>query len=169
LEKTTDYAEVVSETSYPLSAMADQPLQPRPCSMAAALQILGERWSLLAVREMSYGVHRFEQIAGFTGASRDILADRLRKLEAAGVIERRQYSAHPPRFEYHLTQAGAELRPIMASLREWGSKWADDRPTATFVHDCGHSLEIDHVCHHCGEPLRPGSTRVIPPPPPNCP
>jgi DNA-binding HxlR family transcriptional regulator len=69
--------------------MAEQPLGVRPCSVAAALEILGERWSLLAVREIGYGVHRFSRIAAYTGASRDLLADRLRKLEAAGMVERR--------------------------------------------------------------------------------
>src|SRR5205809_6944814 len=86
--------------------LADLPLAVRPCSLAAALDVLGERWSLLALREISYGVHRFARIAGYTGASRDILADRLRKLEAAGVIERRLYSEHPPRPAYHPTRAG---------------------------------------------------------------
>src|SRR5689334_7826109 len=85
-----------------MRVMREQPLRPRPCSVAAALDILGERWSLLAIREMGYGVHTFAKIAAYTGASRDILASRLRKLEEAGVVERRQYSEHPPRFEYHL-------------------------------------------------------------------
>jgi DNA-binding HxlR family transcriptional regulator len=142
--------------------MTAQPLRPRPCSVAAALRILGERWSLLAVREMSYGVHRFEQITGYTGASRDILADRLRKLESAGVVERRQYSEHPPRFEYHLTQAGEELRPILLSLYQWGDKWAQDEPTAAFAHECGHRLEVDQICHHCGEPVTRESTHMLP-------
>ena len=102
--------------------MDDQPLGVRPCSMAAALEILGERWSLLAVREISYGVHRFARIAAYTGASRDMLADRLRKLEAAGLVERRQYSEHPPRFEYHLTEAGRDLFPVMLALQVWGEK-----------------------------------------------
>jgi DNA-binding HxlR family transcriptional regulator len=131
--------------------------------MAAALQVLGERWSLLAVREMTYGVHRFEQITGYTGASRDILADRLRKLEAAGVVTRRQYSEHPPRFEYHLTRAGEELRPILLSLSQWGGRWAQDVPTATFQHECGHPLEVDHVCHHCGGAVTQESMRVVAP------
>src|SRR6201996_3159625 len=91
--------------------MAEQPLAVRPCSVAAALDILGERWSLLAVREIGYGVHTFAKIAGYTGASRDILADRLRQPESAGIIERRPYSEHPPRDEYHLTQAGREPFP----------------------------------------------------------
>ena len=133
--------------------MADQPLAVRPCSIAAALDILGERWSLLALREMAYGVHRFARIAGFTGASRDILADRLRKLEDAGVVERRQYSEHPPRFEYHLTRAGQELFPVMAALRQWGDRWAVDVPAVDLRHACGHAAPYDLVCGHCGEPV----------------
>jgi DNA-binding HxlR family transcriptional regulator len=133
--------------------MADQPLGVRPCSVAAALEILGERWSLLTVREIGYGVHRFSQIAAYTGAARDMLADRLRKLEAAGIIERRPYSEHPPRYEYHLTEAGRELFPVMLALREWGDKWAVDRPAVAVEHSCGHRLEVDHVCRHCGAPV----------------
>src|SRR3954468_2699368 len=121
----------------PALDLADLPLGVRPCSLAAALDVLGERWSLLALREISYGVHRFARIAGYTGASRDILADRLRKLEAAGVIERRPYSEHPPRYEYHLTEAGEELFPVMLALYQWGDKWAVDTPFLTRRHSCG--------------------------------
>jgi DNA-binding HxlR family transcriptional regulator len=142
--------------------MADQPVAVRPCSMAAALEILGERWSLLAIREIGYGVHHFARIAGYTGASRDILADRLRKLEAAGIIERRQYSEHPPRHEYHLTQAGEELAPVMLSLYQWGDKWAVDAPAITRRHDCGHQLEVDLTCRHCGAPVTRDSITAMP-------
>jgi len=130
--------------------MVARPLRVRRCSVAATLDILGERWSLLAVRELSYGVHRFARIAGYTGASRDILADRLRKLERAGIVERRPYSEHPPRDEYHLTQAGKELLPVLQVLREWGDKWAVEEPALRFRHDCGELLEVDLTCHHCG-------------------
>jgi DNA-binding HxlR family transcriptional regulator len=133
--------------------MADLPMGVRPCSLAAALEILGERWSLLALREIGYGVHRFARIAGYTGASRDILTERLRKLEAAGVIERRLYSEHPPRHEYHLTEAGRELFPVMLALTEWGDRWAVDSPALLRRHSCGELLEIDLVCHHCGKPV----------------
>ena len=153
-------ADDASPASYELVDLTAEPLVPRACPMAAALQLLGERWTLLAVRELNYGVHRFDQIARYTGASRDILADRLRKLEEAGVIERRQYSEHPPRFEYHLAAAGKELRPVLLSLAEWGSRWTQEPPTATVAHDCGHRLEIDQVCHHCGEPVTHSSTRL---------
>ena len=143
--------------------MAEQPLTVRPCSVAAALEILGERWSLLAVREIGYGVHTFAKIAGYTGASRDILADRLRKLEGAGIIERRPYSEHPPRYEYHLTQAGQELFPVMLALREWGDKWAVESPSIATRHACGHRLEVERVCRHCGEPVTRESVQAVRP------
>jgi DNA-binding HxlR family transcriptional regulator len=152
-----------------LDTMAGRPQLPRPCPMAASLDILGERWTLLAIREMGYGVHRFDQIARFTGASRDILTDRLRKLEAAGVVERRRYSEHPPRFEYHLTEAGLEAGPILLALAQWGQRWAPwgtgdglapRGRTAAFAHDCGHPLEVDGICHRCGGPLTFASLRV---------
>lgn len=143
--------------------MAEQPLTVRPCSVAAALEILGERWSLLAVREIGYGVHTFAKIAGYTGASRDILADRLRKLEGAGIIERRPYSEHPPRYEYHLTQAGQELFPVMLALREWGDKWAVESPSIATRHACGHRLEVERVCRHCGEPVTRETVEAVRP------
>jgi DNA-binding HxlR family transcriptional regulator len=133
--------------------LAELPLGVRPCSLAAALDVLGERWSLLALREIGYGVNRFARIAGYTGASRDILADRLRKLEAAGVIERRQYSEHPPRHEYHLTEAGRDLFPVILALYQWGDKWAVDTPALTRRHSCGHPVQVDLLCHHCGQPV----------------
>ena len=78
----------------------------RPCSVAAALNLVGEKWALLAVREIAFGNKRFDAIARNTGAPRDRLAARLRALEAGGVVARRQYSEHPPRYEYELTEAG---------------------------------------------------------------
>ncbi|HEX4829775.1 MAG TPA: helix-turn-helix domain-containing protein [Trebonia sp.] len=128
----------------------------RPCSVAAALTLVGEKWSLLAVREITFGNHRFDQIARNTGAPRDRLAARLKALEAAGVIERRRYSDHPPRYEYGLTAAGEELRPVLAALRTWGDKWAVDEPPATFEHSCGHDYTPSLTCRHCGAEVQPG-------------
>src|SRR5712691_11613079 len=85
---------------------------PRSCSVAAALGVIGEKWSLLVIRELAWGVHRFDAIARNTGAPRDILTSRLRRLEAAGVLEKRRYQERPPRFDYHLTPAGHELRLV---------------------------------------------------------
>ena len=140
--------EAVKDT---LAIMKDLPLEVRPCPMTAALEIVGERWSLVALREMFYGVHRFAQIVGYTGAPRDILTDRLRKMEAAAIIERRQYSEHPPRYEYHLTQAGQELFPTLISLITWGAKWAVDGPSPSFRHSCGQPVAVALDCACCGE------------------
>jgi DNA-binding HxlR family transcriptional regulator len=122
---------------------------PRPCTAAAALAVLGEKWSLLVIRELAFNVHRFDAIARNTGAPRDILTSRLRRLEAAGVIEKRQYQDRPVRFEYHLTQSGEELRPVLLSLAQWGARWAAE-PTVAFTHSCGEDLDLVHTCRACG-------------------
>ncbi|WP_018657809.1 winged helix-turn-helix transcriptional regulator [Actinomadura flavalba] len=130
---------------------------PRACSVADALEIVGERWTLLAVRELSHRFHRFDQIARNTGASRDILTVRLRKLEAAGVVRRERYSEHPPRYEYHLTEAGWELCDVLLPLMRWGDRHLNPAdPPMTFTHACGERLEPRVVCAHCGEPAREG-------------
>src|SRR5919109_3268937 len=111
-------------------------VHPRPCSVAAALGVIGEKWSLLVIRELALGVHRFDAIARNTGAPRDILTSRLRRLEGAGVIEKRRYQDRPPRFGYHLTQAGKELRPVLLSLSQWGDRWATDTRPTVWQHEC---------------------------------
>jgi DNA-binding HxlR family transcriptional regulator len=123
---------------------------PRACSIAAALSILGEKWSFLVVRELALGVHRFDGIARNTGAPRDILTSRLRRLESEGVLEKRLYQERPQRFEYRLTEAGEELRPILLSLAAWGDKWADSPRVVVWEHECGAELELEHTCAACG-------------------
>jgi DNA-binding HxlR family transcriptional regulator len=92
---------------------------------------VGERYSLLIVRELSRGVTHFNEIRDRTGAPRETLTNRLRKLEEVGVITRRRYSKHPPRDEYLLTDAGSALDPVLASLRQWGEQYAPLRPEAS--------------------------------------
>ena len=123
----------------------------RTCSLAAALRVIGEKWSLLVIRELCWNVHRFDAIAQNTRAPRDILTSRLRRLEAAGVIEKCLYQERPARYEYHLTQAGEELRPVLLSLMQWGDRWANPEPTLGFVHTCGEEVELVHTCRACGE------------------
>lgn len=101
------------------------------CSIADALDVVGERWSLLIVRELGFDVHRFKDIQLNTGAPRETLALRLRKLEDAGVIERRRYSDRPPRDEYLLTEAGRDLLPVLGALRQWGERHATPTRTAS--------------------------------------
>lgn len=94
--------------------------------MASALEVIGERWTLLILREISYGVHRFDAIQRNTGAPRQLVDKRLKNLLAAGVIGSRQYTQRPPRFEYYATRAGEELRPILTLLNAWGTTWLPD-------------------------------------------
>ncbi|MGA8255382.1 MAG: helix-turn-helix domain-containing protein [Nocardioides sp.] len=96
----------------------------RPCPAAAALELVGERWSLLVVRELSFGVTRFVEIVHGTGAPRDRIAARLRALVDAGVVERVAYQHSPPRFDYRLTPAGLDLVAVVNTLAEWGRRHA---------------------------------------------
>jgi DNA-binding HxlR family transcriptional regulator len=114
------------------------------------LAVLGEKWALLVVRELALDVHRFDDIARNTGAPRDILTSRLRRLEREGVLEKRLYQQRPPRYEYHLTEAGDELRPILLSLAQWGERWTPQTVATRWVHSCGHDVELVHTCEACG-------------------
>ncbi len=103
----------------------------RPCPIAASLEVIGERWALLVVRELWMGSHRFGQIVRGTGAPRDRIAARLKVLEEAGVVERREYHPAPQRFEYHLTESGQALVPVLEALLAWGRAHAVDADAAT--------------------------------------
>ncbi|MFG1701174.1 winged helix-turn-helix transcriptional regulator [Nonomuraea sp. NPDC049309] len=128
---------------------------PRECSIANALEIVGERWSLLALREIFLGVRRFDQIARNTGASRDILTARLRKLEEFGLLERRPYETRPPRYEYVLTESGRALNEVLLTLMSWGDRYVTPgEPPTVWGHACGAELEPVMVCAHCREPVR---------------
>ena len=126
-------------------------MTPRSCSIASALTVIGEKWSLLVVRELALGVHRFDQIQRNTGAPRDILTSRLRRLEEAGVLEKRPYQERPLRHSYHLTESGSELRPILLSLSQWGEKWTQQVNAVDWVHTCGEVVDVTHTCRACGE------------------
>jgi DNA-binding HxlR family transcriptional regulator len=93
---------------------------PRDCPITQALGVVGERWSLLVLRELRLGFHRFSDIRRNLGAPPEILTARLRHLEAEGVITRRRYSEHPPRDEYLLTPKGEALSPVLDALYDWG-------------------------------------------------
>ncbi|MFC4111275.1 winged helix-turn-helix transcriptional regulator [Nonomuraea zeae] len=128
---------------------------PRECSIANALGVVGERWSLLAMREILLGVRRFDQIARNTGASRDILTARLRKLEEVGLLRREQYEQHPPRHEYVLTEAGQALHSVLLTLMAWGDRYVTEgEPPTVWRHRCGEVLEPVTVCASCREPVR---------------
>jgi DNA-binding HxlR family transcriptional regulator len=92
----------------------------RPCPIAASLEAVGERWALLIVRELSLGNTRFSDIVRETGAPRDRVAARLKALEEIGVLRRTAYQSAPPRYDYHLTESGRALVPVLDALLAWG-------------------------------------------------
>ena len=128
----------------------------RPCVLADALTFLGEKYALLVLREVFYGIRRFEEIQRNTGAPRDVLTARLRRLVDAGVLTRRRYSDRPPRYEYRLTEAGRDLRPVLMTLMRWGDKHLAGKPYVVFEHTCGADLDPAVVCRSCGQEVRHG-------------
>jgi DNA-binding HxlR family transcriptional regulator len=113
-----------------MTALPLAELPGRPCPIAAALELVGERWALLVVREIALGATRFGDIIAGTGAPRDRIAARLKALESAGVVSRTPYHDSPVRYEYRLTESGVALIPVLDALLEWGKRHAvaDDDP-----------------------------------------
>ncbi len=143
--------------------MAVATSSPRACSIARTLDVVGEKWALLAVREVFLGNRRFDEMVRRTGAPRDTLAARLRTLVRSGVLERTQYSEHPARYEYRLTPAGRDLYPVIMALMRWGDEHlagADGSPLV-LEHRCGHRLVAELVCQACGGPVDPKDTTPV--------
>jgi DNA-binding HxlR family transcriptional regulator len=129
--------------------------EPRNCAVADALEVIGEKWALLIVRELFWDVHRFADIAHNTGAPRDVLSARLRTLLEARIIEKRPYSEHPPRAGYHLTRAGRDLAPVVAAIGEWGKEHMPAEGPRPYVSHHGHEIDphVSLECRVCGEEL----------------
>jgi len=146
-----------------MKVMTAESVQPRECSVARTLDIVGEKWALLAIREVFLGNRRFDEIIRRTGAPRDTLAARLRTLTHAGILKRQQYSEHPARFEYRLTEAGRELYPVILTLMRWGDQHlaGESGPPLLLEHNCGQRLVAQVVCEACGEPVEPRSARPV--------
>jgi DNA-binding HxlR family transcriptional regulator len=98
------------------------------CSIARALEIVGERWTLLIVRDVFLGLRRFDELQENLGIARNVLTDRLNRLVEEGILERTQYSERPLRYEYRLTEKGLELRVALTALRQWGDKYLSEKP-----------------------------------------
>ncbi|MFE2075763.1 winged helix-turn-helix transcriptional regulator [Streptomyces misionensis] len=131
----------------------------RPCSIAAALQVVGDRWSLLAVREVTFGNHRFREIAKNTGAPTDRLSARLKSLVADGVLERRPLPAEPRHDGYYLTEAGRDLVGVIRELLRWGDRWLTTSPPMKLRHH-DHDFTPRPICAHCGEPVTQGEVHA---------
>jgi DNA-binding HxlR family transcriptional regulator len=145
--------------------MPYRPFEDQNCSIARALSVVGERWTLLVVRELMLGRRRFEDIRRNTGIASNILVDRLQTLVDNGVVERRASSDHPDSHEYRLTHVGLDLQTVVVGLMRWGDRHfrAGEGPPRVLVHTtCQHDTEPRLMCSHCDEPIGPGDVRVRP-------
>lgn len=124
------------------------------CNVAATLEVVGERWSLLIVRSVMLGAHRYEDLRARLGIATNVLQTRLGRLTEAGILERRLYQERPPRSEYRLTEKGLALWPTLAALMRWGDTYLNQTPPLIFRHrECGGDADDHRICTKCGERL----------------
>jgi DNA-binding HxlR family transcriptional regulator len=136
------------------------------CSVAQCLELVGEWWSLLIIRDAFLGVTRFDDFQARLGISRNILTQRLHHLVENDVLKRVVYSEHPPRSEYRLTAKGRDLWHVVMAMRQWGDRWAAPAgpPVQTKHTACGHVITAVPVCSQCGETLDARAVTAIPGP-----
>lgn len=129
------------------------------CSIARALEVIGDRWTPLILRDAVRGTRRFEDFQASLGIARNVLSSRLGRLCDEGILERHRYQDRPPRDEYLLTAKGHDLEPVLLGLMRWGDRYAAPHgPPVVLTHAaCGHELDARLVCAHCGQALAPGS------------
>jgi DNA-binding HxlR family transcriptional regulator len=137
------------------------------CSVAKALEVIGERWSLLIVRSVMHGNRRFGEMQGSLGIARNVLSARLQRLVDEEILERRAYQESPPRYEYFLTQKGLDLWPALIALLNWGDRYspAPEGPRRLIVHkECGGVVSERGICEDCGQILHARDAKQVPGP-----
>ena len=137
------------------------------CSIAKTLDVVGEWWTLLILRDAFGGTRRFDDFQASLGLARSVLTARLEKLTDHGILERRAYTQHPPRYEYHLTEKGRALFPVTTALLTWGDQWAPTPggPPVLLVHDtCGNITAPVLTCPHCHAEVTAANTHGQPGP-----
>ncbi|MGH9109341.1 MAG: winged helix-turn-helix transcriptional regulator [Acidimicrobiales bacterium] len=133
------------------------------CSVAQCLEVVGEWWSMLIIRDVFLGVTRFDQFQARLGISRNVLNQRLSRLVEEGILDKVAYSEHPPRYDYRLTAKGRDLWPVLTAMRQWGDKYsAPEGPPLQVVHkSCGKVSQAVMTCSTCGKRLTPRDVRAV--------
>jgi DNA-binding HxlR family transcriptional regulator len=133
------------------------------CPVAKSADVIGDRWTLLILREMFFGLTRFDDFQSNTGARPQMLADRLRQLTENGVVTREPYQQRPARYQYALTEKGKDLFSVLYAMRNWAERWCrdDGAPLAIrYTHRaCGHDVGLEIVCPSCGDELGYGDLK----------
>ena len=136
------------------SQAAREPRSSPPCPIGRAADVLGDRWTLLILRNATIGMTRFDDFKADLGIADNILSARLGKLVDAGIMTKRFYQDNPPRYEYLLTEMGRDFFPVLAAMLAWGDKWLDGgagAPVTLRHHAPGHSIVSQVVCTECGD------------------
>jgi DNA-binding HxlR family transcriptional regulator len=134
------------------------------CSIARALEIVGERWTLLIVRDAFLGLHRFEEFQQSLGIARNVLTDRLNRLVDEGILERVRYNERPARFEYRLTKKGRDLNIALAGLRQWGDAYLTEKPPRVLRRKADKAPVVAALVPKLAETLRPDEVEIVPGP-----
>ena len=133
------------------------------CSVAQCLELIGDWWTPLIIRDLLMGISRFDDFRSRLGISRNILTERLNGLVDDGVATREPYQQHPERFDYRLTEKGIDLWRVIDAMRQWGDRWAaPNGPPLEVLHiPCGHRSNAISVCSECREPLVRGDRKLV--------
>ncbi|WP_052868059.1 winged helix-turn-helix transcriptional regulator [Streptomyces niger] len=134
-----------------------------PCSIARTMDLLGDWWTPLVLREAFYGIQRFDAFQEALGIARNTLTDRLRRLVTEGLLEKRPYQTEPVRYDYVLTEKGRDFFTVLLAMNRWGDRWlaGEQGPPVVFRHDaCGHESRPEVVCADCGEPMTAANTHA---------
>ncbi|MCL4147493.1 UNVERIFIED_CONTAM: hypothetical protein GTU68_040375 [Idotea baltica] len=137
------------------------------CSIAQTLELIGEWWTLLILRDAFFGVTRFDLFHQRLGIARNVLTTRLNGLVEAGLMERRTYDESRGRTDYLLTEKGLALWPVIVSLRQWGDEWLfeeENRPVDVIHQSCGANTGFDMTCRSCGDTVGPQDLAIGPGP-----
>ena len=134
-----------------------------PCSIARSVDLLGDWWTPLVLREAFLGVRRFDDMQRSLGIGRNVLTQRLKRLVDEGMLDRVRYQEKPDRYEYVLTDKGRDFYPVLAAMAAWGDRWlaGEEGPPVIFHHKaCGHDMTAKVVCSECGEAIQVRDVRV---------
>ena len=144
--------------------MLNRDYEGQNCSIARALEVVGERWTLLIVRDVFLGLRRFDELQQSLGIARNVLADRLNRLVEEGVLERVRYSDRPERYEYRLTAMGRELNIALTGLRQWGDKYLTEKPPRLLRRKADRKPVVAALVPKGTPRLRPEEVELVPGP-----
>jgi DNA-binding HxlR family transcriptional regulator len=133
------------------------------CSVAQCLEVIGDWWTMIVIRDVFMGVNRFDELQARTGISRNVLGERLTRLVDDGVLKKVPYQEHPVRYDYRLTEKGRDLWLVLTAMRQWGDRWAaPNGPPVELVHlGCGEHIQVVASCSNCGQQVGPRDVRAV--------